>query len=135
MFAWRCFFHITLTKPVKYLQAYSYFSSLFSLSCRYADIRCLKTWWKHGRFYWTIYTYVEKVAKYVRSALNNFVGISECWEAFPTNTPVKSSRFHFDITSIRRRPNFGEFPCHFHVLFRCDFVIKKSASFPRTFLK
>ena len=29
--------------------------------------------------------------------------------------------FHVDITSIRRRPNFDEFPRHFHVLFRCNF--------------
>ena len=29
--------------------------------------------------------------------------------------------FHVDTTSIRRRPNFDEFPRHFHVLFRCNF--------------
>ena len=30
-----------------------------------------------------------------------------------------------DITSIRRRPNFDEFPRHFRVLFRCDFAGRK----------
>ena len=29
-------------------------------------------------------------------------------------------RFDVDITSIRRRPNFDEFPRHFHVLFWCN---------------
>ena len=33
--------------------------------------------------------------------------------------------FDVDITSIRRRPNFDEFPRHFHVLFRCDFDGRK----------
>ena len=33
--------------------------------------------------------------------------------------------FDVDITSIRRRPNFDEFPHHFHVLFRCDFAGRK----------
>ena len=32
IFAWSCFLRITLTKPVRYLQVYSYLSSLFSLS-------------------------------------------------------------------------------------------------------
>ena len=31
-------------------------------------------------------------------------------------------RFHVDITSIRWRPNFGEFRRHFHVLFRWNFA-------------
>ena len=34
-------------------------------------------------------------------------------------------RFGVDITSIRRRPNFGEFPRHFRVLFRCSFDGRK----------
>ena len=38
-----------------------------------------------------------------------------------------------DITSVRRRPNFDEFPRHFRVLFRCNFAGEKSTSFPRTF--
>ena len=59
-------------------------------------------------------------------------------------------RFDVDITSIRGRPNFDEFPRHFHVLFRCNFadrqihvistylfrqisMVKKSTLFPRTF--
>ena len=29
--------------------------------------------------------------------------------------------FDVDVTSIRRRPNFDEFPRRFHVLFRCNF--------------
>ena len=33
--------------------------------------------------------------------------------------------FDVDITSIRRRPNFDEFPRHFHILFRCDFTGRK----------
>ena len=28
---------------------------------------------------------------------------------------------HADITLIRRRPNFDEFPRHFHILFGCNF--------------
>ena len=28
---------------------------------------------------------------------------------------------HVDITWIRRRPNFDKFPCHFHILFQCNF--------------
>ena len=38
---------------------------------------------------------------------------------------VESFRFDVDITSIRRRPNFGEFPRCFHVLFRCNFADRK----------
>ena len=34
-------------------------------------------------------------------------------------------RFDVDITSIRRRPNFGEFPRHFRVLFLCNFDDRK----------
>ena len=33
--------------------------------------------------------------------------------------------FDEDIMSIRRRPNFDEFPRHFHVLFRCNFDGRK----------
>ena len=74
IFAWTCLFHITLAKPVKYLQAYNYLSSLFSLSIGRRNVRRCKAWWKQGRFYWTIYTYVQKITKYVRVALNNFDG-------------------------------------------------------------
>ena len=42
-------------------------------------------------------------------------------------------RFDVNIMSIRRRPNFDEFPRHFHVLFRCNFADRKSTLFPRTF--
>ena len=41
--------------------------------------------------------------------------------------------FDDDTTSIRRRPNFDEFPRHFCVLFRCDFEVEKSTWFPRAF--
>ena len=34
-------------------------------------------------------------------------------------------RFYMDITSIRQRPNFLEFPRHFHVLFRWIFADRK----------
>ena len=34
-------------------------------------------------------------------------------------------RFHVDITSIRWRPNCGEFPRHFHVLFWYNFTDRK----------
>ena len=57
---------------------------------------------------------------------------------------------HVNITWIRRRPNFDEFPCHFHILFQYNFsdqiitsfpwiffdiilMIEKSTSFPCTF--
>ena len=34
-------------------------------------------------------------------------------------------RFDADITSIRGRTNFNEFPRHFYVLFRCNFADQK----------
>ena len=34
-------------------------------------------------------------------------------------------RFDVNITSIRRRPNFDEFPRYFHELFRCNFADRK----------
>ena len=34
-------------------------------------------------------------------------------------------QFHVDNTWIRRRPNFDEFPRHFHVLFWCNFADRK----------
>ena len=66
------------------------------------------------------------------------------------HTTSNPRRFDVDITSIRRRPNFDEFPRHFRVLFRCNFdgrkihVVftyffqcyfagRKSTLFPRTF--
>ena len=36
------------------------------------------------------------------------------------HTTSNPHRFNVDITSIRRRPNFHEFPRHFHVLFWCN---------------
>ena len=41
------------------------------------------------------------------------------------HTTSNPRRFDMDITSTRRRPNFDEFPRHFHVLFRCDFAGRK----------
>ena len=41
------------------------------------------------------------------------------------HTTSNPRRFDVDITSIRRRPNFDEFPRHFRVLFRCDFAGRK----------
>ena len=34
-------------------------------------------------------------------------------------------QYDVDITSIRRRPSFDEFPRHFHELFRCNFADRK----------
>ena len=36
-----------------------------------------------------------------------------------------TQRFDVDITWIRRRPNFDEFPRRFHVLLRCNFADRK----------
>ena len=41
------------------------------------------------------------------------------------HTTLNRRGFDVDITSIRRRPNFDEFPRHFRVLFRCDFAGRK----------
>ena len=41
------------------------------------------------------------------------------------HTTSNPRRFDMDITSIRRRQNFHEFPRHFRVLFRCDFDGRK----------
>ena len=43
------------------------------------------------------------------------------------NGYTTSSRRRFDVgvTSICQRPNFDEFPRHFHVLFRCNFADRK----------
>ena len=38
---------------------------------------------------------------------------------------VKPRQFDMDITSIRRRSNFDEFPRHFRVLLRCNFDSRK----------
>ena len=40
-------------------------------------------------------------------------------------TKSNPRRIEVDITLIRRRPNFDEFPRHFHILFRCDFAGRK----------
>ena len=41
------------------------------------------------------------------------------------HTTSNRRRFDMDITSIRRRPNFDEFPRRFHVLFRRTFADRK----------
>ena len=38
------------------------------------------------------------------------------------HTTGNRHRFDIDITSIHQRPNFDEFPHHFHVLFQCNFA-------------
>ena len=38
------------------------------------------------------------------------------------HTTSNTRGFDIDITSIRRRSNFDEFPRHFHVHFRCNFA-------------
>ena len=46
---------------------------------------------------------------------------------FPNgDTTSNPRRFDVDITSIRRKPNFDEFPRHFRVLFLCDFDGRKT---------
>ena len=53
---------------------------------------------------------------------------------FPNGHTTSNPRqFDVDIKSIRRKPNFDEFPRHFCVLFRCDFEVEKSTWFPRAF--
>ena len=66
------------------------------------------------------------------------------------HTTSNPHRFDVNVTSIRRRPNFDEFPRHFRILFRCNFdgrkihvvsthffdvtlLVQKSTLFPRTF--
>ena len=66
------------------------------------------------------------------------------------HTKSNPRRFDVDITWICRRENFDKFPCHFHILFQCNFTdrkihvaftyfnrynvtVRKSMSFPRTF--
>ena len=66
------------------------------------------------------------------------------------HTTSNRSRFHIDITSIRRRPIFDEFPHHLRVLYWCNFagrnihvfftyffnvisIVEKLKLFPRTF--
>ena len=60
IFGWTCFFHTTLTKRVKYLQAYNYLSSLFPFLIDRHNVCCFKAWWKQGRFCSTIHTYTYK---------------------------------------------------------------------------
>ena len=49
------------------------------------------------------------------------------------HTTSNPRRFDVDITSIRQRPNFDEFPRHFRVLFRCNFAGQKIHVVSRTF--
>ena len=67
-----------------------------------------------------------------------------------SHTTSNPHRFDVNVTSIRRRPNFDEFPRHFRILFRCNFdgrkihvvsthffdvtlLVRKSTLFPHTF--
>ena len=73
----------------------------------------------------------------------------QCGRHIPNGHTTSNPRRR-DITLIRRRPNFDEFPRHFCVLFRCNFygrkiqvvstyffdiilLVEKSTLFPRTF--
>ena len=85
-----------------------------------------------------------------RLLLTNSSNISYASNYLPNGlTTLNPCRFDVVITSIRRRPNFGEFPRHFRVLFRCNFggrkihvvstyffdvisIVEKSTWFPRT---
>ena len=44
-------------------------------------------------------------------------------------------QYDVDITSIRRRPSFDEFPRHFHELFRCNFADRKVHVVPTYFFR
>ena len=49
--------------------------------------------------------------------------IFTCFHNLPNGRSTSNlCRFHVDITSIRWRPNFGEFRRHFHVLFWWNFA-------------
>ena len=43
--------------------------------------------------------------------------------------------FDVDITSICRRLNFDDFPCHFRVLFQCNFYVRKIQVFSTYFYR
>ena len=65
----------------------------------------------------------------VTSTLNTNARCTE--RANPTGTP---RRIDADITSIRQKPNFGQFPSHFHVLSRCNLGDRENPRFfPRAF--
>ena len=52
--------------------------------------------------------------------------VSEPGQQIPNGHTTSNPRlFDVDITSIRRKPNFDEFPHHFLVLFRCNFADRK----------
>ena len=49
-----------------------------------------------------------------------------CFSFSPNgHTTSNRCRFDVDIMSIRRRPNFDDFPRRFHVLFQCNFTDRK----------
>ena len=64
---------------------------------------------------------------YVVSTSNRLaVSVLSFSNIFPNgHTTSNPRRFDVDITSIRRRANFDEFPRHFRVLFRCNFDGRK----------
>ena len=52
--------------------------------------------------------------------------VSEPGQQIPNGHTTSNPRlFDVDITSIRRKPNFDEFPHHFLLLFRCNFADRK----------
>ena len=62
------------------------------------------------------------VAQYLIFVTSCYVNV----KLFPNGHTTSNRRgFDVDTTSIRRRPNFDEFPRHFRVLFRCDFAGRK----------
>ena len=71
-------------------------------------------------------TYMEDVSG-LRVIDNLVEGIVRNLSSLSPNghTTSNGSRFHVDITSIRPRSNFDEFPCHFRVLFWCNFADRK----------
>ena len=57
---------------------------------------------------------------YLCQLLNFKIWCSKGWQKPNGHTTSNPRRFDVGITSIRRRPNFDEFPRHFRILFRCN---------------
>ena len=81
--------------------------------------RVLKT----GEFSWTSYVY-RPFLEFFRNYYHNFKWL--LWWTLPNGHPTLSQpRLDADITSIRWRPNFDEFPRHFRIIFQCNLIDRK----------
>ena len=66
------------------------------------------------------------INQFIVVSLYLFRGIKKTLRLDPNgHTTSTPHRFDVDITSIRQRPNFDEFLCHFRVLFQCNFDGRK----------